>query len=69
MQVVLWLNVEKWVLTNWGKSKKESIEEYDVENAQDYKDFTSYMKENGSMVEKKERIRRSRISRKKSKTW
>jgi hypothetical protein len=30
---------------NWGKSKKESIEEYDVENAQDYQDFTSYMKE------------------------
>ena len=30
---------------NWGKSKKESIEEYDVENYQDYKDFTSYMKE------------------------
>ena len=31
---------------NWGKSKKkESIEEYDVENYQDYKEFTSYMKE------------------------
>ena len=29
---------------NWGKSKKESIEEYDVENAQDYKDFSNYMK-------------------------
>ena len=27
---------------NWGKSKKESIEEYDVENYQDYKDFTSF---------------------------
>jgi len=38
--------------TNWGnKSKKESIEEYDVENAQDYKDFTSYMKENYSGLE------------------
>ena len=37
---------------NWGnKSKKESIEEYDVENAQDYKDFTSYMKENYSGLE------------------
>ena len=37
---------------NWGnKSKKESIEEYDVENAQDYQDFTSYMKENYSGLE------------------
>jgi hypothetical protein len=37
---------------NWGnKSKKESIEEYDVENAQDYQDFTSYMKENYSSLE------------------
>jgi len=36
---------------NWGNSKKESIEEYDVENAQDYKDFTSYMKENYSGLE------------------
>jgi hypothetical protein len=36
---------------NWGKSKKESIEEYDVENAQDYKDFTSFMKENYSGLE------------------
>ena len=32
---------------NWGKSKKkESIEEYDVENLQDSKDFQNYMKEN-----------------------
>jgi hypothetical protein len=32
---------------NWGnKSKKESIEEYDVENLQDSKDFMNYMKEN-----------------------
>ena len=31
---------------NWGKSKKkESIEEYIVENYYDYQDFTSYMKE------------------------
>ena len=38
---------------NWGNKskKKESIEEYDVENAQDYKDFTSYMKENYSGLE------------------
>ena len=36
---------------NWGKSKKESIEEYDVENAQDYKDFSNYMKENYSGLE------------------
>jgi len=32
---------------NWGnKSKKESIEEYDVENIDDSKDFQNYMKEN-----------------------
>ena len=32
---------------NWGnKSKKESIEEYDVENLQDSQDFQNYMKEN-----------------------
>ena len=32
---------------NWGnKSKKESMEEYDVENLQDSKDFMNYMKEN-----------------------
>ena len=31
---------------NWGKSKKESVEEYDVVNEQDYKDFMNYMKEN-----------------------
>ena len=32
---------------NWGnKSKKESVEEYDVVNEQDYKDFMEYMKEN-----------------------
>tara|TARA_B100000902_G_scaffold386348_1_gene428898 strand:+ start:194 stop:1471 length:1278 start_codon:yes stop_codon:yes gene_type:complete len=37
---------------NWGKSKKESIEEYDVENYQDYKEFVSYMKETyGTMKE------------------
>ena len=38
---------------NWGKSKKkESIEEYDVVNEQDYKDFTNYMRENyGTMDE------------------
>ena len=38
---------------NWGnKSKKESIEEYDVENLQDYKEFVSYMKETyGTMKE------------------
>ena len=31
---------------NWGKSKKESVMEYDVENIQDSKDFYNYMKEN-----------------------
>ena len=32
---------------NWGnKSKKESMEEYDVENLQDSQDFMNYMKEN-----------------------
>ena len=31
---------------NWGNSKKESMEEYDVVNEQDYKDFMNYMKEN-----------------------
>ena len=33
---------------NWGNKskKKESIEEYDVENLQDSKDFQNYMKEN-----------------------
>ena len=31
---------------NWGKSKKESVMEYDVENLQDSKDFYTYMKEN-----------------------
>ena len=38
---------------NWGnKSKKESIEEYDVENKQDYQDFMNYMKETyGTMKE------------------
>ena len=38
---------------NWGnKSKKESIEEYDVENKQDYQDFMEYMKETyGTMKE------------------
>ena len=39
---------------NWGNKskKKESIEEYDVDNYQDYKDFTSYMKETyGTMKE------------------
>ena len=38
---------------NWGnKSKKESVMEYDVENAQDYKDFMGYMKETyGTMKE------------------
>jgi len=31
---------------NWGnKSKKESMEEYDVVNEQDYQDFVNYMKE------------------------
>ena len=39
---------------NWGKSKKkESIEEYDVVNEQDYKDFTNYMKENYSGLEER----------------
>ena len=38
---------------NWGNKskKKESIEEYDVENTQDYKDFSNYMKENYSGLE------------------
>ena len=37
---------------NWGnKSKKESIEEYDVENSQDSKDFINYMNENYWRVE------------------
>jgi hypothetical protein len=37
---------------NWGKSKKESIEEYDVQNKQDYQDFMEYMKETyGTMKE------------------
>ena len=38
---------------NWGnKSKKESIEEYDVVNEQDYQDFMEYMKETyGTMKE------------------
>jgi hypothetical protein len=37
---------------NWGnKSKKESIEEYDVENLQDSKDFENYMNENYWRVE------------------
>jgi hypothetical protein len=37
---------------NWGnKSKKESIEEYDVVNQQDYKDFMNYMKENYGNLE------------------
>tara|TARA_E500000331_G_scaffold6173_1_gene6010 strand:+ start:644 stop:1669 length:1026 start_codon:yes stop_codon:yes gene_type:complete len=39
---------------NWGNKskKKESIEEYDVENYQDYKEFVSYMKETyGTMKE------------------
>ena len=38
---------------NWGnKSKKESVEEYDVVNEQDYQDFMQYMKENyGTMEE------------------
>ena len=31
--------------------KKESVEEYDVVNEQDYKDFISYMKENYGTVE------------------
>ena len=33
---------------NWGNKskKKESVEEYDVENIQDSKDFMNYMKEN-----------------------
>ena len=38
---------------NWGnKSKKESMEEYDVVNEQDYQDFMEYMKETyGTMKE------------------
>ena len=37
---------------NWGnKSKKESVQEYDVVNEQDYNDFLSYMKENYWRVE------------------
>ena len=38
---------------NWGnKSKKESVEEYDVVNEQDYQEFISYMKETyGTMKE------------------
>ena len=37
---------------NWGKSKKESVEEYDVVNKNDYQDFMEYMKENyGTMEE------------------
>jgi len=37
---------------NWGnKSKKESMEEYDVENYQDLKEFLSYMKENYSSLD------------------
>ena len=36
---------------NWGKSKKESVEEYIVENYYDYKDFISYMKENYNNLE------------------
>ena len=36
---------------NWGKSKKESVEEYDVVNEQDYKEFVSFMKENYSNLE------------------
>ena len=38
---------------NWGNKskKKESVEEYDVVNEQDYKDFISYMKENYGTVE------------------
>ena len=36
---------------NWGKSKKESVEEYVVENYYDYKDFISYMKENYNNLE------------------
>ena len=37
---------------NWGKSKKESVMEYDVENKQDYQDFMEYMKETyGTMKE------------------
>ena len=31
---------------NWGKSKKESIEEYDVDNRTDTLDFINYMREN-----------------------
>ena len=37
---------------NWGnKSKKESVQEYDVVNEQDYNDFLSHMKENYWRVE------------------
>ena len=38
---------------NWGNKskKKESIEEYDVENYQDLKEFLSYMKENYSSLD------------------
>ena len=36
---------------NWGKSKKESVEEYDVVNEQDSKDFQNYMNENYWRVE------------------
>jgi len=36
---------------NWGKSKKESIEEYDVVNEQDYNDFIPYLKEYQSLDE------------------
>ena len=37
---------------NWGnKSKKESVEEYDVVNEQDYQDFMQYMKENYGTVD------------------
>jgi hypothetical protein len=38
---------------NWGNKskKKESVEEYDVVNEQDYKDFMKYMKENYSNLE------------------
>ena len=31
---------------NWGNSKKESVQEYDVSNRFDHDDFMSYMKEN-----------------------
>ena len=38
---------------NWGNKskKKESVEEYDVVNEQDYNDFMTYMKENHWIVE------------------